>query len=241
MKLKFPILKNIEYIDVIAGKARTTFSGLEVDGLKWREFQELIGKKLGAGAYHYVLKLHDDNTIYKGGVRAVNVNETVKADHSNIIESRINELDNRINKMGSNTSVEISTLLEITRAGYETRIGFMKDELKNRDDRITRLDIQVKDLENEIDGYLDTIEELKEKTGIGQYINIAKEFLSMKVGNTKPIENLAGSNSDDIPPDIIQVLGVVDWDEVDPTVKDGIIHYLKIFIQKLPMKGLSHA
>ena len=59
----------------------------------------------------------------------------------------------------------------------------------------------------------------------------------MKAGTVQPLTDLKDSNITDIPGTLIEILGVVDWKEVDQKVQVDIESYLRIFIQKLPLKG----
>lgn len=238
--LKFPVLKNVEYIDLIKNRTNVlSFEGHEVEGKTWREFQKMIGAKLPDGAYSYVIKIKKDDIIYKGLVRTagkVTTMTKVKSESTPDIEKKLIDLASQINKMGSGNNVSVDLLIQVTRQSFETQISFLNIELTRKDATNQKLEIKIESLYKELEDSDILITDLKGQTGISQYISIAKEFISMKAGLAKPIESLSASEASDIPPEIIEILGVVNWGNVSPEIINDITSTMKIFIQKLPLK-----
>lgn len=241
-KLKFPVLKNVEYIDIIKkGKTVLTFEPKDVEALTWRQFQKLLGSKLPDDSYNYVIKINKDDQIYKGVVRTagsiLDMAKTKVDSGSNGLEKQVSALADKINKLNNESSVPVNLLIEVTRQSFETQVSFLNMEISRKDATCVKLETKIESLMKELDDSEDEISELKEKTGMSQYISIAKELLTLKAGGLKPITNLEASESTDIPAEITQILGMVNWQLVPPDVLNEITNTMKIFIQKLPMKG----
>lgn len=239
--LKFPLLKEIDYIDIQKSKQLLrSYSGKDVDGKTWREFQTMIGEEFGTAVYYYTLKQKNKKQIHKGQIRGINMSgkqankDLTPKTEIESIKNAVMDLNKKIDQQPGQLGVE--TLLSLTRSGYEQQITLLNNELNRRDQYIDKIENKLDETENRLDECMQSASE--NNGGIAQYLTIAKEFLSMKAGNVKPISNLKDSNPNDIPPGIIEVLGVVDWSRVDPEILSEIINYLKIFIQKLPMKGM---
>lgn len=239
-ELRFPVLKDVEYIDLIKNKeAKLTIDGKTVEGKTWREFQKYLGTKLPERTYNYVIKIKNDNKIYKGLVRTVGImkNEDKKGqDGLVIIQSEIKELNEKIGSMSSGNGISVDTLISITKSSYETQLKFLGMEGDRREAVIVKLETQLDDADKEL-GKCDTlIVDLKEKTGLTQYVTIIKEFLTMRAGSMQAV-SLKDSDVKDVPAQIIEVLGVVDWSQVPDEVLKDITDTLRVFIQKLPLKG----
>jgi len=238
--LRFPILNEVDYIDF--NKERKTiisFTGDEVEGLTWRQLQLKLGESVNEGRYNFTLKFKGSDVIHRGVIKAIKLNKngTGMDDEKDIsqIKKTIDDLNKKLAAAGNN-SPSTDLLISITRQGYETQINFLNLEIGKKDRQIEKLETKIEKLEDELNEYDEIVEDLKSKSGAGQYLAVVKDFLMMKAGNAKPIESLKDSNPDDIPGEILQVLGVVDWSKVNPELQTEIIHYLKIFIQKLPLK-----
>ncbi len=239
-ELKFPVLKDVEYIDLIKNKeAKLSLEGKTVEGKTWREFQKYLGSRLPERSYNYVIKIKKDNKIYKGIIRTVGnmKNEDNKGQSELLtVQTNINELNEKIAAMSSGNGISVDTLISITKSSFETQIRFLELEGTKREAFIIKQELQIDEHIKELNKCDVIIEELKGKTGLTQYISIVKEFLSMKSGSVKAV-SLEGSDTKDVPPGIVEVLGVVDWSEVPDEVLNEIIGTLQIFIQKLPLKG----
>lgn len=238
-KIKFPILNNVEYLDIIQNKTTVqTFNTLQTSNLKWRDLQKFIGKKHGGGMFRYAMKFVDNDVIYRGTIRGLTTpGEQPTNDKDTDLRNELEQIKKSISGIGQQSGVSVDLLLSMSKQSYEVQINFLNAELTRKDNFILKQETQITKLEDELDKCDLEIEQLRQKTGIGQYVELAQTFLSGKIGNLKPISNLKDSNPSDIPNEIINILGLVDWKEVDTNILEQIINYLKIFIQKLPLKN----
>lgn len=238
-KIKFPILKDVEFLDVIKNKQTVkSFVKKDLEGIKWRDLQLKIGALFPAGSYHYALKFNNDDTLHKGVIRVISANPTEQKPETN--SNLINEIDalkKQINQIGNAGGYSVDLLLSIQKSSYETQINFLNAELLRKENFINKLENQIESLNNELDDAAEQIEELKSKTGVNQYLELAQTFLQSKIGTAKKITTLKDSNPNDIPKRIIDILGAVDWSQIDQQAIDQIINYLEIFITKLPLKN----
>jgi len=250
IKIKFPILKDVDYIDVSKGKSvLLTLKGVEVEGISWREFQLLLGQRLGAGTYYYKLKFANKQELHSGSVKGVDPGmPPVKVDNNDqmkTLEGSISALSLKIEKMGKGEGVSVETLLDVTRTSYQGRIDFMLIDLNKKDNEYSALQGKFDALEKELDDQDDIIDDLKSKTGLNQYSGIiervAEKIIFSKIGTGKgqPLGDLSMSDPKDLPPEIMEVLGVVAWDEVTELVLNKLLHFLKIYITELPQKGVE--
>ena len=240
--LKFPVLNKVEYFDLVKNRVNVlSFTQKEIpDGTTWRDLQLLCGDRLPSGVYNYGMKFYGDNEVYRGSIKAVSLNKgniNMESPEIQKVTKLISDLQTKLLNVKSEAP-GVDMLLQMTRQGYDSQISILKDELTRKEKSIDKLELKVDSLETELQNAGDIITDLKKEGGLTQYIQIAKDFLTMKSGNARPIESLANSNTNDIPGEVLEVLGVVDWPQVDPVILKEIIHYLKVFIQKLPMKGI---
>lgn len=238
-QLKFPVLNDVEYFDVYQNKQNTiTFNGLEINGLTWRKLQELIGKKIGAGVYKYSFKQNKDSNIFNGTIRAISNREKKLNDSNNPeITNQLLSLQKEIQSIKNNSgNVGTDLLISVTKQSYETQINFMTLQLNQKDKVIEKLEKNIDDLEKELTEQDSIIDDLKGKTGISQYIGIVQDLLKVKNGKVEKI-SLKDSDSSDIPKEFIDLLGVVDWSQVEDNIKQEIFKYLNMFIPKLPLKN----
>jgi len=237
-KLKFPILKDIEFFDVIKNKQTLkTFNKKDCEGLKWRDMQLKIGQSLPAGLYHYNMKINNDDSFYKGTIRVISTMQPEKTNDNSAALNEIEAIKKQLSTISNSNGVSVDLLISITKQSYETQINFLNAELQRKENLITKLENQIDSLNDELDNASDQIEELKSKTGLNQYIEIANTFLQSKIGTAKKITTLKDSNPDDIPARILELLGAVDWSKVPDNELSEIIRYLEIFLTKLPLKG----
>jgi len=241
-ELKFPIMKNIEYFDLHLSKGnQIAIEGKEIEGLKWRELQYFLGTKVPEKIYNYQLKIKGKNQIHNGRIKVLIKDKkftpsepvTVSPD----LSSKLDSLSKKVEEISRGNGVSVDTLLEVTRQSYLQRIEYLNVEVSKGVIEHGRLTIKIEKLETELIDADYQIDELKGQTGISQYISIAKEFLQMKAGVTPPLSSLKDSNIKDIPFPIMEILGVVEWSKVDENIQADIENYLRIFIQKLPLKG----
>jgi len=241
-ELKFPKLSGVDYMDLIKNKKNVLqLKGLDVEGFSWRQLQEYIGSRIPPDRYSYVLKFKKSNEIHKGTIKAIGDLSPVKPKEDDagvsVLQASVAKLSQKVDSLKGEGGIGIETLIEVTKASYTQQISFLNLQLTSKDGECTRLLDKISKLEDELGDQDGLIEDLKSKTGLSQYIEIAKEVLSFKAGNIKPLESLADSNSSDIPPELIEILGVVNWNAVESGVVDKINETLKIIIQKLPLKG----
>ena len=236
----FRSIHNFDYVDIIKNKKTLlTIEGKEIEGLTWRDLQKFIGKRLPSDIYYYILKVVGDDMVHKGQIKSVGtMTQNKKQDNKyDALQQQIESLNEKLSSASSGNSVSMEMLLEVTKSAYVTRIDFMSMELQKKESENERLIRKIDSLEESLDESEELIDELKDKTGMSQYIKMAQEFLIMKTGKAKGITNLSDSNESDIPTEILRTLGVIDWLKVEPNVIEEIIRYIKIFANKLPLKG----
>jgi predicted RNase H-like nuclease (RuvC/YqgF family) len=238
--LRFPILKNVEYLDIIKHtQTIKTFTKKDCENLSWRNLQKKVGE-LTSGMVNYTLKFNDSPELHKGTMRAVNEINSAAASSDDKQKDLLNEIESlktKINSIGAGSGVSVELLLNISKQSYETQINFLNTELTRKENFIDKQQTKIETLENELNECYEQIEDLKGKTGLNQYVDLAKMFLSSKMPGAKKITSLKDSNSNDIPERILIILGAVDWSKVPSDVLDTIIQYLEMYITKLPLKG----
>ncbi|MBK9285042.1 MAG: hypothetical protein IPM51_12115 [Sphingobacteriaceae bacterium] len=238
-KIKFPVLNNVDYMDVTKNKEiLKTYYGSDLDKLAWRDVQIKIGSDVGSEFYHYQLKFKNSDQLHKGLIRGVLKDGKTKnvAASSDIekIKDSINQLNQKIVNVSSGGGVQVDLLIQVTRQSYETQINFLNAEINRRELLINKLENKIDDLETDLNECQETAQQ---SGGVSQYIEMAKMFLDVKRGNLKPIDNLKDSNINGIPQEILSVLGMVDYSQIPEQTLNEIINYLKIFIQKLPLRS----
>ena len=238
--IKYPILKNVSYFDIQKGsQTLKSFSGKDLENKTWRELQLLIGSFLGGGRYSYVFQFKNDDQLNHGTIRGV-TDITQKPESTNSkLQDELNSLSSKLDKLTTQSSggIGYDVLISVTKQSYETQIIFLKEQLNQKDISISELKEKIKELDAELDKTYDQIDELSKSSGMNQYLEIAKDFLKLKMPGKVEKISLKDSNPSDIPQIFIDILGTVDWNQVDPNVIDEIAKYLNVFIPKLPMKG----
>jgi hypothetical protein len=239
-KMKFPIINDLEFFDVLkGGKTILTLTNKEIpDGTTWRQLSIRIGQEISAGTYNYSFKLKNNDVVNRGLIRVVTMDKREVHATDNNFQKELLDIKNQLsNAANKKQDVSVDLLISITKQSYETQIQFLNNELQRKEKQIEKLESEIDKLNDELDKCDDQIEDLKAKTGIGQYLELAQTFLNSKIGSAKKITSLKDSSPDDIPEQILKILGAVDWTQVSPEVLDNIIKYLEIFITKLPLKG----
>ena len=98
-KIKFPIVKDVEYLDVTKNKQiLKSYNGAEIDNLSWREVQYKIGDEIGTEFYHYILKFKKSDQLHKGLVRGVLKDGSQKVSNNSdieLIKNSINQLNQK--------------------------------------------------------------------------------------------------------------------------------------------------
>lgn len=238
VKIKFPVLNNLDYVDIIRDKTHLkTYPGSEHEGIAWRDLQRLIGEDLGAGSYRYALKFKNKNEIFSGIIKGLNVSGKIIESKNSSTDIEIKKLQEQIKSLGSGAGVSVELLLSMQKTSYETQVNFLNNEIQKKENQILKLENNIDRLEEELDNCGSIVEDLKSKTGVNQYLEIAQTFLKARMGNLKPVTNLKDSDPSDIPQEILDSIGLVDWSQVDPETLKQIVFYLNTFIQKLPLKG----
>lgn len=241
VKLKFPVLKKIEYFDIHKNNQVIKTFKDEINDFTWRRLQNEIGDICGSGLYHYSFKQTGSDIINKGTIRGIKSdNSLIDPNETEIknLKSKINLLSDNLNKVNKDSGgINVEILMSIAKQSYETQINFLNMEISRRELTIAKLETKIENLENELNESDAIIDELKSKTGVSQYLELAQSFLKVKSAGLQPVENLSASNRSDIPDEILQLLGLVDYSRIHPDELNKIIDYMKIFIQKLPLKG----
>lgn len=245
-KLKFPILKKVDYLDLVQNKITVLqLTTKDCEGITWRDLQKLIGKKVGAGKYFYNLKFQNDNTINKGLIKAVTdgILPKPKSEDAGLIEVKtmMEALTKKIDNAGSGGGVSVELLMSVQKTQYENTIKFLENNLADKKAEYLALKVDYNDKCAELQDTESQLQELEKDSGLMKYLPMVQDYFKDKMGTTKPITNLKDSNQGDIPPDILQLLGMVDWANVDQEVIGNIVRYMNIAIQKLPMKGAPNA
>jgi len=238
-KIKFPILENVDFFDVIKNKTTIkTYGKKELEGKTWRELCLLIGQEFGAGIFYYNYKQKNNDLVNRGTVRGVNNFLATPKENKNLELNELEKIKTQISNLGQSNGVSVDLLISITKQSYELQINFLNDELRRKQNFIDKLEKQIDDLNDELNNADEQITELQNKTGINQYLGMAQDFLKMKMNKGgAPVVTLKDSNTDDIPTEILNILGAVDWSKVSPEILNTIIMYLNMYIDKLPLKG----
>jgi len=240
--LKFPYLDKVEYFDLIKHKKTLkTFTGKEINGLSWRDLQKKAGLFTGETVCNYSLKFENDNNINRGTIRIISTLPAPSDEKNNNNQNvlfEIESLKNKISNAAQSSGISVDLLLSISKQSYESQISFLNQEIIKKDNLITKIENKIDSYEDELNNCYETIDDLKSKTGVNQYLELAQTFLQSKIGTAKKITSLKDSTPQDIPQKILLILGAVDWNEVPDDALANIINYLEIFITKLPLKGV---
>jgi len=232
IKLKMPVLNNIDYVDVTRNKGLLKrYNGNELEGKKWREFQETVGKEFGSGKIYYNI-FQKDGRRSSGITNAVGSTPTkdiiqLQDSSSKEVLKALQELNTKVSNKSEGIGVE--TLLQITRQGYDMQISFLNQQLVFKDGVIDNLNKEIESLESELS-------ESGQNSNLSQLIEIGQKFLISKIG--KPtITQLKDSDQSDIPQEILQILGTVDYSRISQENLDKIISILRQYISTFPLKG----
>jgi len=239
-KLKFPVLENVDYFDLVKNKATLkTFTKKDIEGKTWRAVQLLIGQMFGGGVFYYNYKQQNNDMVYRGTIRAIHNTSGEQKDNKNLELNELEKIKSQIAQIGQSSGVSVDLLISIQKQSYDMQVLFLRDELTRKQQVIDKLEKQIDELNDELNNADSQIEDLKSKTGINQYIGMAQEFLKLKglKGSPVPVQTLKDSSPDDIPAEILNILGAVDWSKVSPEILNTIVMYLNMYIDKLPLKG----
>lgn len=251
LKLKFPIMENFDYFDIIKSKENLlSFKKSDIEKLNkctWREFQFIVqdklnakyGDKYPAGKYHYVCQKTNSTLIERGLIKTIDRKSFLDSPTDKKENNKMQELIDLKKELeaikGSNIPNDM--LISLTKQGYELQINFLNQQLQNKDSIIQQLNRDIEKLENELDAYEIQIEDLKSKTGLNQIIEIGQKMLLAKFGQAQTVTNLSASNISDIPDEILNILGLVDYSKIPDEQMQKIIQGLRNYISILPLKG----
>jgi len=241
--LKYPVLKNVEYATIKKkGKVVLELPGSEIkNDITWRDFQKLIGSKIGSGNFYFTIKFKNNAELYTGRTNAVDLEGTIdsssSSDNSEIIE-RFKLLEDKLEK-SSKGDFNLEQIQLTLRLGYENQLNF-------KDLQIADLKSKLDDLKKDLDGAEEdlsdcekVVKDLEGKTGIQKYLEIGEKLLQAKLGRGAPPVSLKDSDPTDIPPEILEIIGAVDWQKIDPDGIETITRNLKQYISFFPMKGAN--
>lgn len=233
-KLKFPILNDVEFVSILKNK-RSVFEsdGKQFEGLTWREFQLKLGEYLPPSTYYFTLKFKNNAEIHTGQIRAVSYeNKTEVSMDENKILNELNSLKDKLSKAESKGGISFELLLESTKQGHAAQISYLNEKLKDRDEKIRELKNEITELDRDL---TDCEKESAKSTGIQQYLQIGEKIASIYLGGkTKTPISLKESDSTDIPNEILQVLGVIDWQKIDAESIARIANSIQQYLSVIP-------
>jgi len=245
--LKYPVLKNLEYISIVKNKK----SVLELDknklgGLEnktWREFQLFLGEHLTPGRYYFTIKFLKNPELHTGQVRAVSSDgEKTEGKMDSEIVKQFNELKEALTNATNSGGVTFDMLLQSTKSGYEAHITLLNKQIEYKDTIIIELKGEIKELENELDK---AQKEYNKVSGSEKWIGVIDKYapaleLFFKSKNIAPAKLPLATNVDSsgIPDEVIAILAQVDYDKLkqDQEKYKQILGYLQQYISMLPLK-----
>lgn len=241
-RLKFPVINKCEYLDIIKNKNTLhTFQGDVLEGLKWRQVQEMVGDKLGVGSFRYAIKFSGDDQVKHGTIRSVVTNEKLQQQSQSVNSGLVNavsELNKKIDGMASNAPQDTTILIQTIKEGHANTVLMYQERLREKENLVTKYEMKIDALEKELDEADAMIAELKSKSGNMEYFKALADIVKVKFGShAQPLSENVQSDESDIPAELLEVLGVVDWERVEPEAITLILDTLNQFIHKLPLKG----
>lgn len=245
-RLKFPVLNNVEYVSIYrAGMSVLEIDGNEIEGKTWREFQLYLGEKIPIGKAQFTLKFKDSAELHTGAVRAARVGGNYQPnpkEDDKMSEKIIKEFSNlkeAITKATNTGGVSFDMLLASTKQGYEAQATYLNQKITDLNATITELKQDIRQLENDLD---DCEKESAKSTGIAQYLQMGEKIVSIYLGNkTKTPVSLKESNTSDIPDQILQVLGIINWSLIDAESINRIANQIHQYLSVLPEKYFKGA
>ena len=125
-KIKFPILRSVEYFDVIKNRETIkSYKGKELEGKTWRELQLLIGRDCGSGNYHYSFKQTSIADLNNGVIRAVGDNPKIEMQNIEPLKAEIKRLEQKLENASQGNGISFDLLISVTKQSYETQITFL--------------------------------------------------------------------------------------------------------------------
>lgn len=234
-ELKYPILKNVEYASLTKnGKRVLEIPGSDIEGISWRDFTIYIGKKLPPGKYGFTIKFKNNAQLYAGTTRAVTL-DPVEVPKDNYIQDQLNELKKIISSQSAYAGSDQAMV--IVKQGYEMQIQFLNRQIESLERSVKKLEDEITELDEDLDECNIKLIQAEQKGEYTQYIPGALKLLQAKFGAGKTV-SLENSDQSDIPAEILEILGTVDYSKIDPDSLQKIIQVLKQYISLLPMKGV---
>lgn len=239
--LKFPFLNNLEFVSIFKNKKSVLESdGKEFEGKSWREFQLMLGEKLPSDDYFFTMKFKNKPEIHNGKVRAATlINKTLESNsmETEKIITEFKSLKDALSKATNQGGISFEMLLASTKQGYEAQIQYLNSKIADKDELIREIKKEVNDLEDDLN---DCEKEAAKNSGIGQYLAIGEKILSMKFGSPKKV-SLKESDQSDIPDQILQVLGIINWSIMDQENINKIANSIQQYLSVLPKEYFKGA
>lgn len=240
--LKHEILKNVEFATIKRrGKIVLELSDKDFkSSLPWREFQKLIGSKIGTGIFYFTIKFKNNAELYNGKTNAVDLEGKIDND-PNIdlagVMKKFQDLEDKITSLGKG-DLNVDMLIQNMKQGHDNQLVFKDMQIQDIRDKYNEIKKDLDESETELADCIKANKDLEDKTGFKQYLEIGKSLVEAKLGKGTPV-SLAESDPTDIPPAILQVLGVVDWSRIDPDGIESIVTYLRNYLKFFPLKGAT--
>lgn len=234
--LKHPVLNNVEYISITKNKKSVFESndGKYFEGMTWRNFQLFLGERLTPSRYYFNIKFKGDNKLFSGTIKAVTLE--AKQDHemeSEKILSEFKELKTVLQKGINQGGISYDMLLSSVKQGYENQINYLNQVIADKNILLAKNEKEILELESDLE---DCQNESTKESRLSQYIDLATKFLASKYPTNK-VATLKESDQTDIPGEILEILGAVDYSKIDDASMQKIIAGLKQYITFLPLKG----
>lgn len=234
--LKFDVLKNVDYGYITKRKKKVLeFEGSTVESFKWIEFQRYLGNNLPPGRYYFYIKFKNDPEPYTGNTNTAGVIEKMDNTENEVILKKFDEVLKKINSKTDGISTDL--LLSVTKQSYETHINFLNTQVTKLEAELRDLSSECESLTNDCLEYEQEIHKLKNKS---EYLPLAEKaliLLQAKFGTGK-VATLENSDPTDIPQEILQILGTVDYIKLqaDQAAYQKIVSGLRQYISLLPQK-----
>jgi len=248
-RLKYEYLNDLEFISILKNKK----SVLELDkkeckdleGKSWREFQTYLGDNIPPGKYYFTIKFKNNPELYRGTTRAISKNNLIgeEPELSNI-ETQLKNLEERLNQAQKNGGIPYELLLESTKSGFQARIDYLNERIKDKDIEIARLKDEIAQLEKELDKAQIEYNKVSANTGwvaiFDKYAPLIEQGLIKLGARQQPKLGLqdAPVDASGIPNEVIQILAQVDYDELKkvPDKYEQILTMLRQYVTVLPQK-----
>ena len=225
---------NIEYLQLFKNKnAVYTFDGVDVEGKTKKEIQLLIGNKFGNQRFSASIKYKDQFNNVVLPLTGIKMGEDNKS--NNEIKMLSDKLDNVISSGGMDNT---KFLLDMQKQTFDFIIA-------EKDKQITRLENEVKDLNNDLDDFEKQLEKLNsdDDGGIQKILSQVSQFYQFysaskgkKTSSLKGLDDIP-SDSTSIPPEFLHELGKIDYEKIPAEQRSGIINMFRQFSSNLPLKG----